>query len=139
MEDKISIIIEQWKTCVEMADSISQRRDTFNNIFITLNTAVLSVIILNKDVDSVCMSVLGIINLIFWLIIVLNFKRLNKAKYKVISEIEKKLPIKAFTNEWKYAIGENHYIRNTTIEIILITAFLIIYIYVIVMKIFVIS
>lgn len=31
-------ILEQWKTCVEMADNISERRVTTNNFFITLNT-----------------------------------------------------------------------------------------------------
>ena len=31
------ITLTQWKTCVEMADSISKRRDTLNNTFTTLN------------------------------------------------------------------------------------------------------
>lgn len=29
-EDKIEVILAQWQTCVEMANSVSQRRDSFN-------------------------------------------------------------------------------------------------------------
>ena len=43
-EDKIEIILAQWQTCVEMANSISQRRDTMNNIFVTLNLAIIAAI-----------------------------------------------------------------------------------------------
>ena len=31
-DDKTEIILAQWQTCVEMANSVSQRRDTMNNI-----------------------------------------------------------------------------------------------------------
>ena len=34
-----SMIIGQWQTCVEMANSVSQRRDIMNNTFITVNLA----------------------------------------------------------------------------------------------------
>ena len=33
------LILAQWQTCVEMANSVSQRRDTMNNVFITLITS----------------------------------------------------------------------------------------------------
>ena len=35
-EDK-ELLLNQWQTCVDMANSVSQRRDNMNNIFITLN------------------------------------------------------------------------------------------------------
>ena len=33
-EDK-ELLLNQWQTCVDMANSVSQRRDNMNNIFIT--------------------------------------------------------------------------------------------------------
>lgn len=32
MEDK-EALLSQWQTCVEMANSVSQRRDSMNNLF----------------------------------------------------------------------------------------------------------
>ena len=42
--NKSELILAQWQTCVEMANSVSQRRDSMNNIFITLNLAILATI-----------------------------------------------------------------------------------------------
>ena len=41
MEDK-EVLLSQWQTCVEMANSVSQRRDSMNNLFVTLNIALLA-------------------------------------------------------------------------------------------------
>ena len=40
MHNDREIILAQWQTCVEMANSVSQRGDTMNNIFIKLNLAL---------------------------------------------------------------------------------------------------
>ena len=29
-------LLAQWQTCVEMANAVSERRDTMNNLFVTL-------------------------------------------------------------------------------------------------------
>ena len=39
-KDDTEILLSEWQTCVEMANSISQRRDSMNNLFITLNLAI---------------------------------------------------------------------------------------------------
>lgn len=36
-EDKDQDVLAIWQTCVEMANGVSQRRDTMNNLFVTLN------------------------------------------------------------------------------------------------------
>ena len=38
------VVLEQWKTCVEMANSNTEKRANTNNIFITINAALLAVI-----------------------------------------------------------------------------------------------
>ena len=37
--DYETTIIEQWKTCVETANSVTEKRNAANGIFITINTA----------------------------------------------------------------------------------------------------
>ena len=40
----VDVVLAQWQTCVEMANSISQRRDAMNNLFVTLNLAIIAAI-----------------------------------------------------------------------------------------------
>ena len=100
-EKDIEIILEQWKTCVEMANSVSQRRDAMNNIFITLNLAVVTAISFNFEIKSLFILGAGIIVSIIWILFIRNYKLLNTEKFKVINEIENKLPVKPFNTEWE--------------------------------------
>ena len=100
-DDKIEIVLAQWQTCVEMANSVSQRRDTMNNIFVTLNLAIVAAISINWDMKSLFILVAGIVVCVIWLLFIRNYKLLNTEKFNVINEIEKKLPVKPFNDEWK--------------------------------------
>lgn len=101
IDDKIEIVLAQWQTCVEMANSVSQRRDTMNNIFVTLNLAIVAAISINWDMKSLFILVAGIVVCVIWLLFIRNYKLLNTEKFNVINEIEKKLPVKPFNDEWK--------------------------------------
>lgn len=100
-DDKTEIVLAQWQTCVEMANSVSQRRDTMNNIFVTLNLAIVAAISINWDVKSLFILVAGIVVSVIWLLFIRNYKLLNTEKFNVINDIEKKLPVKLFNDEWK--------------------------------------
>lgn len=100
-DDKTEIVLAQWPTCVEMANSVSQRRDTMNNIFVTLNLAIVAAISINWDVKSLFILVAGIVVSVIWLLFIRNYKLLNTEKFNVINDIEKKLPVKPFNDEWK--------------------------------------
>lgn len=100
-DDKTEIVLAQWQTCVEMANSVSQRRDTMNNIFVTLNLAIVAAISINWDVKSLFILVAGIVVSVIWLLFIRNYKLLNTEKFNVINDIEKKIPVKPFNDEWK--------------------------------------
>ena len=100
-DDKTEIVLAQWQTCVEMANSVSQRRDTMSNIFVTLNLAIVAAISINWDVKSLFILVAGIVVSVIWLLFIRNYKLLNTEKFNVINDIEKKLPVKPFNDEWK--------------------------------------
>lgn len=100
-DDKTEIVLAQWQTCVEMANSVSQRRDTMNNIFVTLNLAIVAAISINWDVKSLFILVAGIVVSVIWLLFIRNYKLLNTEKFNVINDIEKKLLVKPFNDEWK--------------------------------------
>lgn len=92
--------LELWKTCVEMANSISERRMNSNYAFITINTAILTVITYFLDLKAVLLSVVGIFICILWILILANYHALNEVKFKIILDLEKDLQKQPFKDEW---------------------------------------
>ena len=111
-------LIQQWQTCVDMANSISQRRDTMNNLFVTLNLAVVATITIVWDLKSMLISCVGIVICCVWWRFITYFKHLNQAKFFVISELEQNMKIKPFTVESPIA----HYYRSVLGFIVFKTA-----------------
>lgn len=124
-------ILEQYKIYVEMADRISQRRNSANVLFLSLNTFVAGWMSTSKEIFEkvylqgmlwiVLLLLLVIVNY-FWFRLIKSYRQLNTAKYKVIGEIEKKLPISPYWEmEWK-ELGSGRdpklYSPLTSIEII---------------------
>lgn len=95
-----NILLEQWCTCVEMADHISSRRDTMNSLFITINLSLITAISLIWQVKSLAMAVSGIVICILWHRLIGYYRSLNKSKYEVINSIEEMLPAQPFKDEW---------------------------------------
>lgn len=97
-------LFDQYRLYVEMADRISQRRTTANTFFLTANAALLTVASGFKNDFGKYMylvSAVGIIVSFFWFFCIRSYKQLNSGKFKVIHEIEKKLPLQLFDYEWE--------------------------------------
>lgn len=127
MSDKDEIILAQWQTCVDMANATSQRRDTMNNLFATLNIALIAATSIVWDLKSIIMAAGGILLCAVWLAFVRYFRQLNEAKFAVINDLEKKLPEKPFMDEWKILQKNKRRIEGTKLERILPIAFIILY------------
>lgn len=127
-DDKTDVILAQWQTCVEMANSVSQRRDTMNNIFVTLNLAIIATVSITWDIKSLFILAAGIVVSIIWLLFIRNYKLLNTEKFNVINEIENKLPVKPFNDEWKKLRSNKKYKDGTKLEKTLPIMFIVLYI-----------
>lgn len=119
-------LIEQYKVYLEMADRISARRQTANSFFVTLNTAIVALVgyVNFGDKKAVAfywlISVAGMTLSYMWYRLIRSYKDLNSAKFKVVHEIETKLPIAPYDAEWEAVErGENPklYLPFTHIEI----------------------
>jgi hypothetical protein len=106
-------ILEQYKTYVEMADRISARRALTNTFFLTLNTAVFTVIgvfLQNHQQAATWLLVFPLIALLAecgaWFYLVRSYRQLNTAKYEVVGMLEERLPASPYWRaEWR-ALGE---------------------------------
>jgi hypothetical protein len=134
-------LLEQYKVYLASAEKISDRRQTANSFFVTLNTVLVSLIsYLNPSTSNSSqmywiVSLAGIAICFMWYRLVRSYKDLNSAKFKVIHEIEKNLPISPYDAEWEaVGRGENSklYLPFTHIEILVPWVFLILHLWVLV-------
>lgn len=127
-ESKDDILIIQWQTCVEMANSVSQGRDTMNNIFVTLNLAIMAAVSMVWDIKSILILVAGCAICGLWILFIQNYKRLNTAKFEIINKMERDLPYQPFNIEWEKLKNNKEYKDSTKLERFLPIMFIILYI-----------
>ncbi|GLI27146.1 membrane protein [Agromyces rhizosphaerae] len=108
-------LMDQYKLYVEMADRISSRRGLANTFFLSLNSAVLTLVAVfwrgGPDglspwflVPALALA-LGLCLAWFW--VVRSYRQLNAAKFAVIGALEQRLPASPWwTGEWKALRGE---------------------------------
>lgn len=104
-----SHLLDQYKLYVEMTDRISQRRATANTYFLSLNSAILAFVgylsVKETGEYNWMLACGGIALCILWRRLIISYTNLNTAKFKVIHNIEKRLPISPYEAEW-IAMGE---------------------------------
>ena len=106
-------LLELYKIYLASAEKISDRRQSANNFFLTINTILISVLGISfkenflKDIFyfKILIVVIGIsFCIIFWFLI-RSYKQLNTGKFKVLHKIESKLPLAIYEYEWEI-LGE---------------------------------
>lgn len=109
------IILEQYKLYVETAEKVSDRRQSSNNFYLTLNSVLLAFVgfltSLYLEFWHIIIAVAGIFISLLWFLSITSFRNLNSGKFKVIHCLEEKLPIKLFKDEWT-CLGEGKKIRK---------------------------
>jgi len=107
-------LLDQYKLYAGTADLISDRRQTANAFFLTLNSALLAFLGLVAEVKGtteetpvvwmLAVSVAGVILCYAWFRLVRSYRDLNSGKYKIIHALERHLPAAPFDAEWE-AVG----------------------------------
>lgn len=97
--------LEIYKMYVERADAISSRRESANTFFLSVNTVLIGLIGYLDSTQACTKLAIGIAGSIlcyFWYRLLLSYKGLNTAKFLVVHEIEKKLPLSPYDAEWEF-------------------------------------
>lgn len=127
-EETRKLLLTQWSVCVSQADAISSKRLSSNNIYITVNAALVALMSFTSDWQNCMIALLGIVVVILWNRSLKSYRRLNAAKYKIILELEKHLPASPMDAEWELLKQDKKYHRLTTTEYVLPLVFLMLYI-----------
>lgn len=99
-----------------------------NNIFITLNLAIIAAVSITWNIKSLFILVAGIVVCAIWLFFIRNYKLLNAEKFNVINTIEKKLPVTPFNDEWEKLKNNKKYADCIKLEKALPIMFIILYV-----------
>lgn len=101
-----SHLLDQYKLYVEMADRVSQRRTAANSYFLTVNSAILAFVGYLNSKDSLeylwILAFAGMTLCILWRQGIASYRDINTAKWKVVHELEKQLPVSPYDAEWEY-------------------------------------
>lgn len=101
--------IEQYKIYSESIEKISDRRQSANKFFLTINTVLISIIGLSFQNDflknilffKLFITFVGILFCIIFWFLIRSYKQLNTGKFKVLHKIESKLPLAIYEYEWE--------------------------------------
>lgn len=99
-------VLDLYKVYVQSADEISKRRNSASTFFLTINTAGIAFLGTVRSSQSfhapwyVAIALAGVTLSLVWQRTIQSYRDLNTAKFAVIHEIERLLPLKLFDAEW---------------------------------------
>ena len=101
-------LFEPYALAVEMADRASARRGSANKFFLSVQTSLLAAVGLADTTlehvtwySALAAALTGCAISTVWWLQLRNYQQLNRAKFTVINDLEKHLPAKLFTDEWR--------------------------------------
>ena len=108
-------LFEQYRMLVASADAISERRYRTHGLFLTTNAGVLALFGTTVErfpwYTSLLILLAGVLIAATWASLIDRYRTLNAAKFKIIHEVERYLPLRMFSHEWvllKQADGTLH-------------------------------
>ncbi len=121
-------MLEIYKLHAELADRVSQRREGANRLYVSLlvGLMVFSAALLRYGAGDAptrivlcAVGIVGALLSISWFVVIRSYRQLNTGKFKILTELEKKLAYPFFTHEWDLlAEGRDRrrYWRLTVVE-----------------------
>ena len=103
-------LLEQYKILVESAEKVSDRRNLAHNFYLGVNTAIITLVGLSTQIEEMywirpLLYLTGVFLAVMFWFLINSYIQLNSGKFKVIHEIEEKLPLSMYKYEWE-VLGE---------------------------------
>lgn len=102
-------VLDLYKMAAEMADRVSARRSAANTYYLSLQTAGLAILGFVTSLPSkpsggllIAICFVGVATGLTWFLQLRSYRDLNRAKFNVINDLEKQLPVAVFSAEWEY-------------------------------------
>jgi len=97
--------LEQYKLYVDSAQKVSEKRISMGNYLLTVSSSLLTVFGIASTLHVagmwlVIIPIAGVLVSLTWFSLIVSYKNLNTAKFKVIHELGNYLPAALFRSEW---------------------------------------
>ncbi|MFE9814049.1 hypothetical protein [Streptomyces sp. NBC_00236] len=103
-----SEVLELYKLAAEMADRVSAPRGIANAFFLSVQSALITLVAFGIPKlsespwwVSLAVALAGMTLSAAWWIQLRSYRDLNAAKFTVINQLEDRLPVKIFADEWE--------------------------------------
>ena len=101
-------LLEQYKVYVGSAENVSTRRIASSRLLLALNAGFVALYGFapagfGKGWWAMPVPLLGVIVCLLWYRIIKSHRDLNRVKFKLIHELEHRLPAMPYTSEWRLA------------------------------------
>lgn len=130
----LSDLLQQYKLYVQSAENVSARRLASSRYLLTLNAALVAVygvqgIAFTSSYWIILVPAAGVLASQLWRLIIKSHRDLNALKFKIVKELEERLPAAPFAYEWQLVERSNGKTYNpvTSIEKWIPQAFLILH------------
>lgn len=133
------VMLEQYKLFLQTSEDLVSRRQSVNSFYISISSALVAIMGVLFAMDfgrkaelilGCVFCIIGIILSISWSKTLAGYGNLNSSKMKIISSIEKQLPLSLFDAEWAALsdkLNKKRYVSFTESEQIIPKLFAIIY------------
>jgi hypothetical protein len=117
-----SDMLAMYRDFVASAETVSDRRNKANSFYLTSCTALLGTnTYFSAQIEGVpyalLSALLGIVFGSIWMGLIASYKSLNGAKFKVIQEMERRLPMAPYkAEEWVYKKPSTYMVRLSKFE-----------------------
>ena len=121
--------LEIYKLHAELADRVSQRRESANRLYVSLllGLVVFLVALLRFGTGGISIGVvlgvagvLGMLLSVSWYVVIRSYRQLNTGKFDALHELEQNLGYRFFQREWEL-LGEgkqlSRYWKLTNVEV----------------------
>lgn len=129
-------LLEIYKLHAELADRVSGRREGANRLYVSLHVGLVVFVAallrfgFGDAPEHLVLGTIGAVGALLsisWFIVIRSYRQLNTEKFRVLHELEKRLPYRFFTLEWdpqSEGKKSNRYWKLTHAEIALPAIFL---------------
>lgn len=107
-KEEKALLFEQYKMAVTSTERVSDARANANKFYLSVNSVIAGgILFYDQRVESlpvqtvIVATIFGLIICLTWFFALLDYKSLNSAKFKVIHDMEKELPVQFFKREWE--------------------------------------
>lgn len=123
--DYYPTLLEQYKIYVQMTDNLSERRNKNNTFFLSINSFLLTLLVIFTKLQSgnnasgwiIIPTIGGAAFAFFWFRLIRYYRKLDTDKHKVIQGIESQLPIAPYETEFEMVSKHEKHTWDWKIEI----------------------